>query len=584
MVVGRTSEADRAPALDAVARALLAGGLSEAAVERACFAGTVGGACLVDALLATGEVPPAAFAAAVRAVYGLPVAGPEVLARAPAEGAAWLPVAAAGPAGAVALTRGEHLRVAIPDPARLEVLDALRRAVDRPVDLVYGPPDAVREAFGRVYHVVWPETFYREPGRRRLDPAGFPQGGGVPGAPRDAVASAAFLEGRLWEARSSRQLIDAVLTFLAGTYDAAAFFLVEGELVAGRAAMGDADLKRLVLPRRGPTLFSRVLDARKPFAGPPPAHLADAVIHRRVSRPPPRQVLYVPLCFDGVPVGLLYADAARDAVRLPPGMDPARLGRLTVSALQDLFARHLQAVFTLAAEGDRRRHVGGDAEDRMVDPVARVASVARHDPAAVAGVVALGAAAIPALVGAFPGWLRPEVDADPDAREDVARHSELLAAVAAMGPAGVPVGLAALSDANPVRRRFGALLFTRLPAREALPALVALLADDGPGVADAAVRALARQGRTADGPALARRLTEGLAAEGVHEAPHRRRLLRVLGALGQPATVPAILGAVADPEVAADAEAALEAILGPAPPGRDRVRAWRRHWRRVGRQ
>ena len=579
MVVGRATE-DRAPALDAVARALLAGGLSDAAVERACFAETVGGACLVDALLATGEVPPVAFAAAVRAVHGLPAVGPEALARAPAEGAAWLPVALAGAAGAVALARGEHLRVAISDPSRLEALEALRQAVDRPMDLVYGPPGAVREAFGRVYHVVWPETFYREPGRRRLDPGGFPTGAGVPGVPRDAVASAAFLEGRLWEARSSRQVIEAVLTFLAGCYDAAAFFLVEGELVAGREAMGDPDLKRVVLPRRGPTLFSRVLDARRPFAGPPPAHLADAVVHRRVSRPPPRQVLYVPLCFDATPVGLLYADAVRDDARLPPGMDPARLGTLTVSALQDLFARHLQAVFDLAAEGDRRRRPAGVPADPG-DPVAHVATVAGHDRGAVAEVVRLGAAAIPALVEAFPGRLRPEVDADPDAREDVARHSELLAAVSAMGSAGVAVALAALSDPDPVRRRFGALLFTRLPAREGLPALVALLADDAPGVADAAVRALSRQGRTAEGPALARRLVEGLAAEGVDDAPHRRRLLRVLGALGQPATVPAILGTLADPEVAADAEAALEALLGPPPPGRDRVRAWRRHWRKA---
>lgn len=570
-----------ASAVDPVARALLEGGLSGAAVEQACFAETVGGACLVDALLATGEVSRGAFRDAVRKVHGLEAVGPEVLARAPAAGAGWLPVDRAGPAAAVPIARGEHLVVAVGAPERAGPIDALRHAADRPVDLVYGPPGAVREAFGRVYRVVWPEAFYRDAGRHRLDPARFPEGPRVPVTPKDALASAAFLEGRLWEARSSRQVVEATLNFLAGFYDAAAFFVVEGDLVVGREAMGDADLKRLILPRRGPTLFARVLDARRPYAGPPPAHLADAVIHRKVSRPAPAQVLYVPLCFDGVPVGLLYADGARGAVDLPPGMTPARLGRLVVATLQDLFARHLQAVFALAAEGDRRRRVVLEG-DRDRDPVAELAATSRHLPDSVAEVVALGEAAIPALVEAFPGRLRPEVDADPDARDDVERHSELLAAISAMGDAGASVALAAISSDEAVSRRFGALLFTRLPGRRALGPLVALLADDDDAVADAAVRALSRQGRAPGADDLARRLVEGLGAEGVGDDAHRRRILRVLGGLGRPSAARAILNLVAEPAVAADAEAALEALLGPPPAGRDRRRAWRRVFDRAG--
>lgn len=563
--------------VDPVARHLVCRGLPEPVLERACFSETVAGTPLVDALLETGGLPLSIYDEAVRAVWGLPAVGPETVARAPACGADWLPVTLARDAVCVPLSLDERLRVITGDPGRLEAFDAIRRHVDRPVEVLYGPPGAVAEAFSRIYHVVSVDDFYRRAGRRRLDPDAFGEATEPEaGASRDSLAASAFLERQVWEATSSRAVIDAVLSFLATRFDAAAFFLVEADLLLGHAAVGDASLSKVVMPREGPTLFARTLAAGKPYQGPPRSHLRDWVVSRRVGRPEPESVLYVPIVMDEVPVGLFYAESGARDVTLPLPSTPGQLARLVASGFAELFARHLQAVFDLAREAERNRELSVD--DLAVDPVAEISAATRPVPDAMRRLVALGTDAVPSLAQAFPGTLRPEVDLDPDAREDVGRHSELLAAMIEMGAPAVPVALAALSDTDPVRRRFGALCFTQLPARDAVRPLIALLADDDRTVSDAAVRALSRQRRRPDAPEIARSLAAGLSPEIETTVEHRLRIIRVLGALSVPASVPALMPLLEVPGLAEETEAALESIAGTSPAGRDRPRAWKRWW------
>ena len=563
--------------VDPVARHLVCRGLPEPVLERACFAETVAGTPLVDALLETGGVPLSIYDEAARAVWGLPAVGPETVARAPAEGAAWLPVTLARDAVCVPLSLGDRLRVVTGDPGRLEAFGAIRAHANRPVEVLYGPPGAVAEAFSRVYHVVSAEDFYRRAGRRRLDPEAFGKATRPEAGPStDQLAASAFLERQVWEATSSRAVIDAVLAFLSTSFDAAAFFLVEADLLLGHASVGDTSLSKVVMPREGPTLFARTLAAGKPYQGPPRSHLRDWVISRRVGRPKPRSVLYLPIVMDEVPVGLFYAESASPAARLPRPSTPDQLVRLVAAGFAELFARHLQAVFDLAREAERERALSAD--DLAVDPVAEIAAATRPVPDAVRRLVALGAAAVPSLAQAFPGTLKHEVDVDPDAREDVARHSELLAAMIEMGAPAVPVALAALSDTDPVNRRFGALCFTRLPARDAVRPLIALLVDSDRAVSDAAVRALSRQRRRPDAPEIARSLAAGLSPEVDTTLDHRLRIIRVLGALAVPSSVPALIPLLEVPGLTEETEAALEAIAGRSPSGRDRPRAWKRWW------
>ncbi|RMG12664.1 MAG: hypothetical protein D6729_16215, partial [Deltaproteobacteria bacterium] len=348
--------------LDPLAAALAQSGLAESAVARACFAETVGAAPAVDALLATGEVSPEAYATAVRAVYGVPAVEPKVLASLPEAVGEWLPVDVAGRGPYVPLSKAPRLVVASdrPDP---EAAEALSEVLGTPVDLVYAPPGALREAFRRIYRVVGPEDFYRRGGERSLE-AEFEFAPAAPTAEARGAgdgADPARLEASLLEAGSSREILVAVLEWLCGTYDAAAFFVTQGDLVAGRLARGAPDLERVVFSRRVPTLFGRVLKTGRPHSGPPPAHLADAAIHRRLGRPLPASVLYLPLSMDGVCVGLIYADTPRPGVALGPPVTAERLGRMTVAALEDLFARHVSARYAAASDGVGHAEPGGFA-------------------------------------------------------------------------------------------------------------------------------------------------------------------------------------------------------------------------------
>jgi len=428
-------------------------------------------------------------------------------------------------------------------------------------------------------------------------------------SPETLLRSMAMEEGLL-DAESSETLLRAVLDFLATSFNAAGFFLVQGALIVGREAVGDPVLSRLVMPARSATIFGRVTQSRRPFFGPIPAHLQDAYIHQKTNRPIPAEVLCVPVVIEGTCVGLVYADRLEAGAPIDPSL-PHRLGRMVASAFLDLFSRDLEATLANSrtdedefdedddegegeGDGDQAQRLEGAGDhDEGAEPARRSSrgsgekseasrlveslAQARHAPEAeIEAVIKLGEAAVDSLIELFPGRIDETAAADPDRTRHGEGHSALVDAVAQMGQHGVTVALAALSDSSPLRRRYGALLFRRLPIDRAVPALLSMMADPASEVADAAVLALES---TRDGPfagIVTERVIATLGPLSGAEPRMRRRIIRLAGALGSVSTIEAMRAALEHPQLSDSADQALQRICFASPRGRNRPRAWAR--------
>ncbi len=383
------------------------------------------------------------------------------------------------------------------------------------------------------------------------------------------------LEEGLLGARSSQALVHAALEYLAHTFNAAAFFVVQGPLVVGRDAIGDPALSRLVLPAQSPTTFGRAIASRQPVYGPLGEGDADAVIHRRAKRPVPEEVLCAPIVVDGVCVGLLYADRLTRGAAIDPSL-PLRLGRMVGAAFLDLFARDLEGLRARArAEG--RDEAGREGEE-ILEAVTRLAEARVSDPDArrwVARVLELGEACVDALIDHFPGRIDETAAADPDRCRGPEGHGVLIDALLQAPKLGLEVALAAVSDSNPLRRRYGAMVLGRVAGPDDLQPLFALLDDGDEQVAQAAAVALSGL----RDPKLVRRAGEQVVELLDPEVPVRRvvrsRAILVAGALGCTRAIDHLMRLLDDPVVGRNADQALEAICFHSPKGRDRARAWR---------
>jgi hypothetical protein len=95
---------------------------------------------------------------------------------------------------------------------------------------------------------------------------------------------------------------------------------VEGDIAFGSAGFGGdpaaLPAEAIMIPLSVPSAFRTVAAGRIPYAGPPPE--TGARIHGRFfrmlhPRPPPREMLILPIVVEGRTAWLLYAEAAGGA-------------------------------------------------------------------------------------------------------------------------------------------------------------------------------------------------------------------------------------------------------------------------------
>jgi len=229
------------------------------------------------------------------------------------------------------------------------------------------------------------------------------------------------------------------------------------------------------------------------------------------------------------------------------------------------------------------RSAGGapaSAGDSGVEVHALVERLLRGDTSATERLLALGAPAVAALVGVFPG----PITADPRtvAREGVSpsRCGPVLEALARFGAAAVP-GLAARSaDVDPAVRAWTARLLGELGGIEAARA-VARRADDEDETVRQAVLVGARllHQDVASRTEVRSRL-HAMASDPQGAVVSRLGALEVLGRLRDPEAIPGLFALLADgrPEVVESAHRALVALAF-QDLGRD-AEAWQRWWER----
>ena len=443
------------------------------------------------------------------------------------------------------------------------------------------PPAPPRLAAG----TPWPAPRAPAPPRPRAAPApaGAPGPGWTLGEARAALASA----------RDRDEVIVAALRYARDFFDYAAMFAVTRDALYGHEALGREEgareeCRRVAAELSDPGFFRIPIETRGPYLGPPPLDPATAAILSGLRRATPRTVLLHPIFVRDRAVGVIYADngeAPVSARRLgdlflvlgslgaalerilrerklhPPGgldeeawsvTEPARVAddALPVAVDVDL------GDYEVAPAGEALASPRALDLPAAVEALARSARGSAERSALVAALAQRGAEAAALLAARLPGPV--EVPAGLGEATPVQEQGPVLAALAALGPAAAAPLAGALSDPDPDRRRYAALLLGAIGDAATLPSLAVRVFDEDPRVAAAAREALG----AARGRPEARPVAEGLRRElGSGKAARAAQAARALARLGDAEAVPALVGLLeAGGELGAAAADALSRI------------------------
>jgi HEAT repeat protein len=319
-------------------------------------------------------------------------------------------------------------------------------------------------------------------------------------------------------ARGRDDVVLVALRYARDFFEYAALFAVTYDAVAGHDALAATDeaardqCRMVAVSLSEPALFRVVLEAPAPYLGPPPRDAgSDAVLHS-LCREAPRTVLLYPVVLRGRIVCILYADNGEAPV------SPRRLGDLLI-----LFARMGAAFERILRERKRER--------------AGVARSAEPEP---------WQAREPGRVEAKPP---EELEVDLGDYE-VTLAAEAFTAPRAFDPAMAVLDLEKSARGSSERGRLIALLVQH--AAESAPYVCARF----PGPIEVRSEALAEATPIYEqGPILAALAALGMVATPYlmplltdPDAERRRRAVRLLGHLADPACFSALADRVFDPD------------------------------------
>jgi HEAT repeat protein len=435
-------------------------------------------------------------------------------------------------------------------------------------------------------------------------PRGFATGAARAGAPRPtAAAGPAGAAGPGWtlgearaalaSARDRDEVIVSALRYARDFFEYAAMFAVTRDALYGHEALGREEgardeCRRVAAELSDPGFFRIPIETRGPYLGPPPLDPVTAAILSGLRRGTPRTVLLHPIFVRGRAVGVLYADngdapvsarrlgdlflvlgslggALERVIRERKLHPPSGLDEETWSVTEPARIAEEPLPFAVDVDlGDYEVATAGEAlsSPRALDLPSAIEALARSargsaERSALVGTVAQrGAEAADMLVARLPGPI--EVPAGLAEATPVQEHGPVPAAILALGPEALRPLAAALSDPDPDRRRYAALLLGAIGDAAALPSLAVRVFDEDPRVAGAAREALAAaRGRPELRPVaegLRRELSSGKAARAI-------QAVRALARLGDAEAIPVLIQLLeAGGEVGAVASYALARI------------------------